>query len=178
MSVGAWIVLGVGTALIVAVSWPSLRQPRSHGFPRFFAFELILVLAVLNAAWWFKDPFSALQLVSWAALIGSAALVVAGARLLRRFGQPETHIETTTRLVTVGLYRYIRHPLYASLVLLDMGALLKHVSLESVALALAALAFLVATARLEERESLAKFGPQYAEYMKRSRMFIPYIFLI
>ena len=35
----------------------------------------------------------------------------------------------------------------------------------------AATVFLYATARMEEKENLIKFGDDYAVYMKRSRMF-------
>jgi protein-S-isoprenylcysteine O-methyltransferase Ste14 len=31
------------------------------------------------------------------------------------------------------------------------------------------------TARIEEKEMIDKFGEQYREYIKESRMFIPYI---
>ena len=35
--------------------------------------------------------------------------------------------------------------------------------------------FLTATARVEEVENLQKFGPDYAHYMKSTRMFIPFL---
>lgn len=53
-----------GTVFFVAVSWRSLRHPASHGFFRFFAFEAILCLVVLNARVWFRRPFAPLQLLS------------------------------------------------------------------------------------------------------------------
>jgi protein-S-isoprenylcysteine O-methyltransferase Ste14 len=154
----------------------SLRRPHSHGFYRFFAFEALLVLTLLNVDQWFADPFSAWQLLSWLSLIGSALLASHGFRLLRVIGQPEDGIEDTTVLVEVGAYRYIRHPLYASLMLFALGAFLKHISLPAGILMAISFAFLFATARVEERENLARFGEEYAEYMRRSRMFIPYGF--
>jgi len=36
--------------------------------------------------------------------------------------------------------------------------------------------FLYVTARVEERENIERFGEQYRQYMKKSRMFIPFIF--
>jgi protein-S-isoprenylcysteine O-methyltransferase Ste14 len=95
--------------------------------------------------------------------------------MLRREGRPQGDIENTTRLVTEGAYRYIRHPLYASLLCLAGGAWLKHVTPLTVILFAAAAVFLYATARVEERENLARFGQAYAEYMRRTRMFIPFI---
>jgi len=37
-------------------------------------------------------------------------------------------------------------------------------------------AFLFATARVEEAENLHKFGEEYASYMSKTKMFIPYLF--
>ncbi len=52
---------------------------------------------------------------------------------------------------------------------------LKGPDLPSGALALAATAFWVATARYEERFNIARFGVAYSEYMKRTKMFIPFL---
>ena len=85
-------------------------------------------------------------------------------------------IEKTTRLVTTGAFRYIRHPLYSSLLLLAWGVFFKNPSWAGICLALGATAFLVATAMVEEAENLLYFGPVYREYMRRTKMFIPYLF--
>ncbi len=119
------IIFGVVGVLIIWYSWPSLRRPRSHGFPRFFAFSAILGLFVLNMDSWFADPFTSLQMVSWALLTASLILAVHGFYLLRVVGQPKDNIENTTMLVREGAYRYIRHPLYGSLLWLAWGICLK-----------------------------------------------------
>jgi protein-S-isoprenylcysteine O-methyltransferase Ste14 len=170
------IAFGAGSAGIILLSWTSLRDRHSHGFYRFFAFESILALLVLNTEDWFRDPLSALQIVSWLLLLTSLVLAVHGFYLLRRVGRPDSSIESTTRLVMVGAYRWIRHPLYSSLLLLTWGALLKRPSVPGVCLALAASAFLVATARVEEKENLTKFGNAYAAYVEKTRMFLPFLF--
>jgi protein-S-isoprenylcysteine O-methyltransferase Ste14 len=41
---------------------------------------------------------------------------------------------------------------------------------------LAATLFLLATAKVEESENVRYFGTAYAEYMKRTKMFIPFLF--
>jgi protein-S-isoprenylcysteine O-methyltransferase Ste14 len=43
-------------------------------------------------------------------------------------------------------------------------------------LAVAATTSLIATAKADERECKRFFGPQYQEYMKTTRMFVPYLF--
>ena len=173
------------SAAMVLISWRSLGAPRSHGFYRFFAFEILFILILLNAPHWFQEPLSPRQLVSWALLAASLGLAIEGFRLLRTLGKPlrETardatllHVENTTTLVTAGAYRFIRHPLYASLLAGAWGACLKHPSVVSTGLALGASGFLVATAIAEERENLTRFGPAYAAYMKTTRRFVPFVF--
>jgi protein-S-isoprenylcysteine O-methyltransferase Ste14 len=161
---------------LIIYSWPALRSRGAHGFYRFFAWEAILALIVLNLRFWLADPFSPLHLFAWALLLLSIFLAVHGFRLLRRVGQPQGEFENTTRLVTVGAYRYIRHPLYASLLYLAAGAWLKHVTPASTLLFAIAALFLYATARVEESENLARFGSEYAAYMRQTKMFIPFVY--
>jgi protein-S-isoprenylcysteine O-methyltransferase Ste14 len=172
------------SGLILYVCWPSLRHRRSYGYYRFFAFELILLLFVLNVESWFTEPFGPRQVISWLLLLASLLLAVHGFYILWKAGQPSGGIpskysgprEHTTRLVREGAYRVIRHPLYASLVLLAWGIWFKEPSVVGGGLALAASALLVATARAEEHENLLKFGSEYAAYLKMTKRFIPYLF--
>lgn len=171
-----WIIFAVVSVPAVVLSRRGLANPRAHGFYRLFAFEAIFALVALNATVWFSDPFSPRQLVSWALLILSLGLAIHGFYLLRIVGQPQGPIENTTRLVTVGAYRVIRHPLYASLLYFAWGAFLKQIILFSALLAVAATGFLIATGRIEERENLARFGDEYRAYMNKTRMYIPFVF--
>ena len=175
MTIVKGIIFGAVALMIILVSWPTLRRLRSHGFPRFFAFMAILGLFLFNMEHWFTDPFTPLHIVSWTLLTASLVLAVHGFYLLRVVGQPKDNIEDTTTLVQVGAYRYIRHPLYSSLLGLAWGICLKDLSPLSIGLALAATAALIATARIEEAENLQRFGEDYAAYMKTTRMFIPYL---
>jgi protein-S-isoprenylcysteine O-methyltransferase Ste14 len=173
----------LGTVAIVWLSRGSLLQPASHGFARFFAFEAILALVVLNAPYWFVRPFSSQQLISWLLLVAAALLVAWGVILLRRFGRPRPTAagaavfewENTSSLVTSGVYRYIRHPMYSSLLFLTWGALLKSVSMTTLAMAVIATVGLAATAKTEETENVARFGQEYRDYMKRTRRFVPFV---
>ncbi len=166
------------------VSRASLRHPGSHGFYRFFAWELLLALFVLNVRKWFYRPFTPHQLVSWLLLLVSLFLVLQGVDLLRHRGKPDARredasllgMEKTTALVTSGAYAYIRHPLYSSLLFLGWGVFFKSPSWPGGLLALAATLSLILTARAEEAENLRYFGPAYAEYRGRTKMFLPYLF--
>jgi protein-S-isoprenylcysteine O-methyltransferase Ste14 len=173
------------SAAILPLSWRSLKDVRTHGFYRFFAFEFLLGLILWNAPLWWRDPFSWRQLASYFLGAVSIGLAIEGFRLLRVIGRPAASrvesanlaFENTTSLVTVGAYRWIRHPLYASLLALAWCAYFKNPSgLASIVLTLGASGFLVATAHAEEGENLKRFGAAYAEYTKRTRRFIPFVF--
>jgi protein-S-isoprenylcysteine O-methyltransferase Ste14 len=165
----------VSTALIL-FSWPSLRNRHSHGFYRFFSFETLLVIILSNADQWFENPTATNQIVSWILLCCSFLLAVHGFYLLRVIGRPQGNFENTTRLVIVGAYKYIRHPLYSSLVFLTWGVFCKDLTLLGVLLSAITCLFLFATAKAEESENLAKFGNEYADYMGSTKMFVPLLF--
>jgi protein-S-isoprenylcysteine O-methyltransferase Ste14 len=162
----------VASCLVVIVS---VRRPSRHSPYRLLAWEFLLGLLLLNAGPWFRDPFSVRQIASWLLLIASGYLVIEGLRLLRRIGKPRDEVEDTTVLVVVGLYKYLRHPLYASLLFLGWGAFLKDPSLLAAVLVVAASAALLVTAKVEEGENVKKFGEPYVDYMKRTKMFVPFV---
>jgi protein-S-isoprenylcysteine O-methyltransferase Ste14 len=174
----------IASAILVYVSRASLCDPRSHGFYRFFAWEAMLALTLLNLDRWFRDPLAWHQLVSWPLLLVSLFLVIHGVQLLKQAGRqdprrddaPMLEFEKTTTLVTDGAYRYIRHPLYSSLLFLTWGVFFKNLTWIGVSLALAASLFLVMTAKIEEAEDVRFFGPAYQAYMQQTRMFIPFLF--
>ncbi len=179
-----FVVFLLGSAGIVILSRQAIRNFRSHGFPRFFALESILGLAVLNSRAWFFNPFSLPQLASWTLLSASFFLAVFSVYFLRHFGAPDKSItngerlafEKTTHLVTVGPYRFIRHPMYAALLYLTWGMMLKQTNLIAALLAVIASLALFLTAVYEEQENLRNFGVDYANYMKHTRRFIPLLF--
>jgi protein-S-isoprenylcysteine O-methyltransferase Ste14 len=169
------IIFLVGSIGIIWISIPSLRHPGSHGFYRFFAWEIILGMFVINLRGWFTDPFAWYQVISWVLLTVCLIPIIFGVILLRSVGKPTDELEATTKLVTNGIYRLIRHPLYASLLYLAWGIFFKSPSILDGCLAGVTTAFLFATARADEAECREKFGDDYAVYMKNTKMFIPFV---
>jgi len=178
-----------------------ISETHGRKFYRFFALEFVFLLVLVNFGYWLKNPFTFFRLVTWLILCGSFVLAGYAIFHLLLFGKPQlsddieipnkltlagiyqciryplytsrivSSIEMTTNLVTSGVYKYIRHPLYCSLIILGAVSLIKNPSMLAASLFSAATVFLYATARMEEKENLIKFGDDYAVYMKRSRMF-------
>jgi protein-S-isoprenylcysteine O-methyltransferase Ste14 len=169
-------ILIIGTFLIVLFSWfLSIKHKRYHGIARFFSFESIFILVLINHNIWFENPFSFLQIISWVFLLLSIYIAVAGYLLLKKVGKPDANFENTSVLVNEGLYRYIRHPLYLSLFLLGTGVMFKDPGMVQIIPGIINLVAVYITARIEEKEMIARFGNEYREYMKKTKMFIPFI---
>jgi len=173
-----YLTLAIGTAIILFFSWfYSIREKRYHGITRFFSFESIFILVLLNWRLWFKDPLSGFQIISWVFLFASIYPGIAGYLTLHRKGKPENNnIERTTVIVKSGIYKYIRHPLYCSLLLLGTGVMFKDPGKVQIICGAVNLLAIYFTARLEEKEMINKFGLGYIQYMRETKMFIPYLF--
>lgn len=169
-------VLVIGTVFIILFSWfLSIKYKRYHGIARFFAFESVFILVILNIKVWFVNPFSPFQLVSWILLILSIYVVITGYLLLKRKGKPGSNFENTSQLVKSGIYGYIRHPLYLSIFLLGTGVMLKDPEPAQLILGVINLIAIYVTARIEENEMISKFGDEYRTYMKETKMFFPFM---
>ena len=172
------------TVFLIWVSRKSLLSPRSHGFYRFLAWEVIVLLFLLNYSVWFEDPFSWHQIISWICLFGSIPFGILGYRQLKQLGDQDVNredqslytFEKTTQLITNGIYHYIRHPLYGSLLMLALGVFFKRITWLSIILVALAVIFLTITAKIEEKENLAFFGSAYLDYKSKTKMFIPYLY--
>jgi protein-S-isoprenylcysteine O-methyltransferase Ste14 len=177
------VIFIIASAAIYHISRPSLRSHRPHGFYRFFAWEAVLALVLLNLNIRAYRPSSAHHAMAIVCLILSGLLGVHGFRMLSREGRPDDQradptlmrIEKTTVLVTTGAYRHTRHPLYTSFLLLTWGSYLFIPSLQAGLLAMVTTLIVIKAARVEEKENLLYFGTAYKEYVKRTKMFIPFI---
>jgi protein-S-isoprenylcysteine O-methyltransferase Ste14 len=165
-----------GTIFLMLFSWfLSVKYRRYHGIARFFAFESVFILVLMNLKVWFTAPFSVHQMLSWVFLILSGYIVIAGYLTLKRKGKPDSNFENTSLLVKSGLYRYIRHPLYLSIILLGTGVMLKQIGIPQLCLGAVNLLAIYLTARIEEKEMIDKFCEEYRIYMMETKMFIPFL---
>ncbi len=175
-----FIITSSGFALL---SRHTLGAGRSHGFYRFFVWEALLILVLINIDHWFRDPFKSGQVASWILLFISLVYVVSAAISIKKYGQPGSErvdplligIEKTTRLVRAGAYKYIRHPMYGSAIFGAWGILLKNITWYGLGIAIITTTLAVITALREETENIRYFGEEYVQYKKNTRMFVPFV---
>ena len=176
-----FIVISMG---FIWLSRKSICNPKSHGFYRFFSWEIILVLFLLNKDRWFTNPLRLAQILSWIFLIFSLYLISAGISAFRKYGKIDYHrydttlfgIEKTSALVTVGIYHYIRHPFYSSLLFLGWGIFMKNLTWIGLLLVIINSFLLLMTAHKEEAENIQFFGSIYQDYMDKTKRLVPFLF--
>lgn len=176
MTTVKWVIFLGLSAGAVMLSANAFRNQQTYGYFRLIAFESMILLFIRNISGWFQDMYSSVQLISWLLLTGSSILAVHGAYLLRAVGKARKRIvEDTAVLVEIGVYRYIRHPLYTALMLLAWGIFFKGINGINLALVVISTSCLVLTGIYEEQINRAQFGRDYDDYMKRTRRFIPFV---
>ena len=106
-------------------------------------------------------------------LLAGAAFTLASVFLMGRAWRIGIDPENTSELAEEGPYRWIRHPIYAGMLLMLVGNVLvvPHPAVE-IAAVLTALGVAL-QARREEQHLLRVFGDRYARYMRRTGSFVP-----
>lgn len=112
-----------------------------------------------------------LALIGAGGALGLWALFVVRIRNLRIVPEPVAN----ARLVVSGPYRVIRHPMYAAVLLVASGWLVGSVTVFRSTLLLALAIILLLKLRHEE-SILAKELPGYADYMRRTRRLVPWVY--
>ena len=170
--IGVFVII----ALLIFIKFrPELRSVTSHGIYVFFAFESLLALLFFNIGFWAVNVLSWYNIISWIFLVSSAFIAISGFYYLKKHGKPDDEWENTTLLINRGIFRYIRHPLYSSLILLVIGILLKRVTLLTIVLCSICIFFLITASLVEERENFKKFGDAYTTYKRTTMRYVPFI---
>lgn len=114
-------------------------------------------------------------------LLGGVEVLIGGLAIIRAFADlgrsltpmPRPHAQA--EMVERGIYRRIRHPIYAGLILSAIGWATVSGSPPSFAAAVALGLFLDAKARREEAWLSDRY-PEYAEYRTRTKRFLPGVY--
>lgn len=150
-----------------------MEQKRKILPPVYFLLTLILMTALhllLPIARIIPTPYAYAGAVL--AVLG-IAVTITGARTFRKAGTPVVPFEPSTVLVTHGLYRYTRNPMYLGLVSVLIGAAILFGSLG----AWIPIPFFIWIIRArfilgEERFLESIFGGQYREYKRNVRRWL------
>jgi len=133
---------------------------------------VILTVAMVSLLW--RRSLFAQGAIPIALQIAAAGVML-WARLT--FGARSFHAganPTEGGLVTSGPYRFIRHPIYAAVLLFLWAGVASHGAILSVLTGIVATAALAVRIGAEEALVLETY-PQYAEYARRTKRIIPFV---
>jgi protein-S-isoprenylcysteine O-methyltransferase Ste14 len=163
--------------------WPIVVARSASPYQRLFAWVMrAFGLAVVGwlaayaalgpAAVGVIAPPPALEGAGWALmLLALAVLMTAQAQMGAAWRVGIDH--HATPLVTHGLYRLVRNPIYSAMALVLAGVVLVAPSVWSLAAAAGVVAALALQTRLEERHLVGLHGPRYLGYAARVGRFVP-----
>jgi protein-S-isoprenylcysteine O-methyltransferase Ste14 len=182
--VGALVVSLALSALVVFSGFggmnPGRKEDRANRwiFGPFLA--LALGMAVLPAYLdgrnlWAADeavtPYVGLALLTLGGALRLAAVFALGRRFTGLVAIQEGH-----RLKTSGLYRHIRHPSYAGMLLYMAGFVLVFRCWLGLLVVAGTLAILVARMNAEEMLLESEFGEEYTAYRRRTWRLVPWVY--
>ncbi|MDN3687591.1 methyltransferase family protein [Cyclobacterium jeungdonense] len=147
-------------------------------FSTLFFFALFLYAGSIPRIWLFgSGPVSTylgFMLATFGTIISVKSMRNVSAR--RFIGlRPKDDLSETEPLVTEGWYGYMRHPLYAGLILIFIGYFLYAPNLSSLIHLSALLLYLPVGIYYEEKKLLEIHGNRYAAYQKEIPAIIPRI---
>lgn len=132
-------------------------------------FFIIFLLLILNN-FIFSYPFS-LLISSFGLIFGIYTL------FFNKVGNfnitPD--IKEDSLLIKKGAYKYIRHPMYSSVLLIILGVALTNINIINTLLFIALIIVLYLKAKREET-LWSKESEDYKEYKSKTKMFVPFIF--
>lgn len=143
-----------------------------------------LVLLLLFLGIWITDSFIfhystfLMEIVPDYLRLALAGVVLVAGWYLARRGMKQ--VFGTRReapgVITTGVFRIVRHPIYTGAILFYLAAILSTLSLVTMAFWLVIVAFYIYISRYEERILAEAFGNDYLEYRKKTGMLFPKLF--
>jgi protein-S-isoprenylcysteine O-methyltransferase Ste14 len=138
-------------------------------------FLLLMTIAILDVAGHAAVKPSPLFIAGLVLIVVATLGSLAGLWALGRNLTPFPKPMATTQLVQHGIYGLVRHPLYTSVFCAALGSALLFQSWPAGVATLGLGILFEAKARREERWLRGRF-PDYADYQRRVRRFVPWIY--
>jgi len=129
-----------------------------------------IVFFVVPGRWLFESDAASIagDVLALAGLLLMAAAFVSLRKVIQIVPEPRAD----GQLITGGVYRRLRHPIYSGIVLIILGLFLREPAIGVAICGAAVTLFLVIKSRFEERLLAGRY-PDYAEYRKHTWGVLP-----
>ena len=114
--------------------------------------------------------------VGLALFVGGTILRQVGKRTLGKYYSYGLRTLKDQRVIQHGVYRYVRHPITMAAMIYTPAMPLVLSSLYGFVVMLGIVPLFLYRIGIEEKMLIEKFGPEYKDYMKRTKRLIPFIY--
>jgi len=132
---------------------------------------ILAAIAVLGVT---GNLFSPLPLVI-AVQVAAVALNIWARRSFQKGAFRVVATPGGSSIIRSGPYRFVRHPMYAAVLLFIWASVLSHLSVLTVAIGVAVTAVAITRVVVEERLLRARY-PDYDDYARSTKALVPYVF--
>ncbi len=146
-------------------------------------FGRLVVVAGLVVSYWDAfvlrnetNVYGGVGTVGFLSLFLGIGLYIAGRLTLGRLYSEKVRIRSDHKLVTRGLYRYVRHPMYLGVILFVLSAPIILESLYGFIVMMLLVPMIFHRIGIEEKAMTSKFGDDYLAYTRKTKKLIPYIY--
>jgi len=144
--------------------------------------SLVFVLVLLVSLWEFVTVqgmvfrLNAFSVTGLVLFVVGVSIRLVGKRTLGKYYSYGLRVLPDHKLVTGGIYKYVRHPISLAVLVYDPGIPLIFSSLYGFLITLALVPLVLYRIKVEERMLIQKFGDEYHDYMKRTKKIIPFLY--
>jgi protein-S-isoprenylcysteine O-methyltransferase Ste14 len=142
---------------------------------QFTLIGLIIISVVLENVYLHHAVSSISRIAGIILLITSLFVIIVTLSNFKQMVTPNPVPRDSAVLITNGIYKYIRHPMYLSALSGLIGLALFYCSYYALILCAAGIFFITIKIKYEETFLTAKF-PQYKEYSLKSKKLLPFIY--
>ena len=119
---------------------------------------------------------SAQRIAGLALVVTGFIILLVGAGTLGRSHSSTLVIRENHRLITHGIYRFTRHPIYLGVIMVCIGLPVYASSWVGVLIMSALIPLFLYRIRLEEKLLSEEYGDAYRTYVEATRKLIPFIY--
>ena len=108
--------------------------------------------------------------------IGGLFIAILARRTLADNWSSDVELKKDHKLITKGVYEFVRHPIYTGITFMGIGSIIVDQSILVTLFYLGMVAFLLFKMKKEEKLLLKHFPKEYPAYMKKTKALIPFIY--
>ena len=166
------------------INWRSVKPAqevawKASGFRWTMLWILVVLLLpkhslqFLTAA---ATPTGALEILGLGLAVMGLLIALVARKTLADNWSSNIEFKKNHRLITDGIYGYVRHPIYTGIISMGLGSILVDQSLFVILLFIGVTAFLLFKMNKEETLLQKHFPKEYTEYKKKTKALFPFIY--